>query len=127
MSAIVPIVGVLRKLDRPAEPNDQITPDNVQDPDKLSRLIMGIARDVAGLKRRFAPRHIDFEDRTVDATGTTKYRFDHGFTGRVRWWPVDWTGAAAPALSSDPDTKEGSLVLISYVEGTVSVRVEEAG
>ena len=128
MSAIVPAVGAVRQLTRPAEPRQQVTPEQVQDPERLARLAMDLLRDVAALKRRFWPRRVDHEDREVDATGTTKYRFPHGFAGRVRWYVVGWSGGSAGAsLVEHDDTDDSTLVLVSYVAGTLTLRIEEAG
>lgn len=127
MSAIVPAHGDIRQLDRHAEPDEQVTPADVQDPERVSRLLMRILRDLAALKRRWWPLRVDVEDREVDATGTTKYRYPHGFGGRVRWWVVGWSGAAGPQLAEHDDTDDMTLVLVSYVAGTVTLRIEEAG
>lgn len=95
----------------------------------MSRIVQGLLNDVATLKRAWTPRRIDFEDVAVDGTGSTLYRFPHGFGGRVRWWVVDWSGAASVAgLMRDEDaTDDNTLVLVSWIAGTVTVRVEEAG
>lgn len=114
------------QLDRSAEP-DVVTPEEVNDATRLARLIKRVLRDLAGLLRRWAPDRIDFEKQAVDATGTTLYSFQHDFEGTVRWWVVDWTGAAAPALSKHETTTDRTLVLVSYVAGTLTLRVEEAG
>lgn len=128
MSAIVPAVGPLRTLDQPAEPDEQITPDQVEDTSRMARLLMRIVRDVARLRRRWAPRFIEFEGRVVDATGTTAYRFAHGFgNARVRYWVVQWSGAAAHNLRYSTASDANTLVLTSTSAGTATVRVEEGG
>lgn len=138
MSAIIPILGATRQLDRAAEPATQITPEEVKDASRLARILMGILRDVAALKRRFKPRRLDFEDATFDGTGTTKYRFAHGFNGRVRFWvtgctsltPVTvgfGTATIPPALVQHADTDKNTLVLVSFVPCTATLRVEESG
>jgi hypothetical protein len=126
-AAIVNAVDTVRALDRRAEPNEEVTPEQAKDPERLSRLLMRVLRDIAALMRRWSPRRIDHEDRDVDASGTTLHRFPHGFGGRVRWCVVDWEGAAAPALSKDASSDESTLVLVSYESGTVTIRIEEAG
>lgn len=127
MSAIV-ASGQTRQLDRQAEPDEQVTPEYVADQERMARLLMRILRDLALMKRRFWPRRADHEDRVVDGTGTTKYRFPHGYNGRIRWFPVDWSGATAgPRLVRHADTDNNTLVLVSYTAGTVTLRVEEAG
>lgn len=96
----------------------------------LVRRLEGILRDIAGITRRYRPERVDFEDFTVDATGTTANRFPHGLRGRVRWWVVDWIPASAgtrPNLWRDDATREGVLVLLSGAEGVLTLRVEEAG
>ena len=128
MSAIIPRSGPVRQLDRKAEPDEQVTTEQAKDPERVSRLLMRILRDLAQLKRRWAPRRIDFEDRTVDATGTTLHQFTHNFAGRVRWWAVDWQASSgAPSLRRHVSSNENTLVLVSSVSGTATIRVEEAG
>ncbi len=125
MSAIVNGTTT-RQLDRPAATNESVTEKDVAELPKLARLLQRILTDLSDLKRRFWPREIDFEDVSVDNTGTTKYRFEHGFNGRVRWWPVD-AETAAPALKRHADTDANTLVLVSSATCTVTVRVQEAG
>ncbi len=128
MSANIPAHGPIRQLDRRAEPDEQITDEQAKDPKRIARLLLSLLRDVAHLKRRWWPRRIDFEDRVVDATGTTLYRLQHGFGGRVRWWVVDWTGATVePRLVRNATTTNDVLVLVSYAAGTATIRIEEAG
>lgn len=121
--------STVTQVDRPASPDAVVTEEDVKDPSKLARLVMSIAKDVAQLRRRFAPRRIDFEDVEVDNTGTTLYRFEHGFGGRVRWWPVDFEGAGATsaALARHSSSDNDTLVLYSLEAGTATIRVEEAG
>lgn len=128
MSANIDRNGKVRQLDKPAEPDQQVMEDEATDAPRLVRLLMRMLRDLAALKRRWAPRRLDFEDCAVDATGTTKYRLPHGLGGRVRWWVVDWADAsAAPALVKHADTDERTLVLVSRAVGTATIRIEEAG
>lgn len=127
VSAIVTANGTVRQLDQAAEPDEQIQPDDVADTSRLVRLLMRMLRDITTLRRRWWPRCIDFEDIVVTGTGLVRYRLPHGFGQRVRWWPVDWSGAATSALSKDSTSDINTLVLISYAFGTVTVRVEEAG
>lgn len=126
-AANVTSAGVVRQLDGRPEPDENITEAAVKEPRSLARLLLRLFRDVALLKRRWWPRRIDFEDKAVDATGTTAYTLPHNFGGRVRWWVVDWSGSAGPQLAKSSDTTDRSLVLVSYVAGTATIRVEEAG
>lgn len=126
MSARIDRAGNVFRLDRQAEPDEVVSEEDARDPSKLSRLLMRLLKDVAGLRRRFAPRHLDFEDREVDATGVTKYRFPHNFNAPARWWVVRVSGGT-PALYEHPDTDLRTLVLLSDAAVTVTVRVEEAG
>lgn len=127
-SARVNAANKVRQLDRLAEPDAQVTEEQVQDPPRLARMVLSIMRELATLRRRWAPRSVVHEDREVDGTGTTIYRFPHGFAGRVDWWPVAWTGAAgACALVQDDSTDDNTLALVSYEAGTVTLRIEEAG
>jgi hypothetical protein len=128
VSAIYNASGVMRQLDRPSDPEEQVNDDQISDETQMSRLMMGILRDIVKMKRRFWPSYLEFEDRTVDASGTTVLRLTHNFGKRVRWWVVDWSGASSghhlvKHASSDLNT----LALVSFTAGTVTVRVEESG
>lgn len=130
MSAIVPANGAkIRQLDRQAEPDEQVRPEDVTDTERLARTVMRILRDVARLKRRFWPDYIEYEDVTFDSSGSTVYRFPHGFGGRVRWWVVDMYGSAAGyALVKDEDeTDSNTLCLISNEACVATIRIERAG
>lgn len=127
MSAVFPIRGNVRQLDRATAPEEQITPEDVTDSARLVRIVMRILKDLAAVKRRWAPHHLDFEDQVFDATGTKKFRLEHRLGGRVRYWIVDWSGSAAPNLRKDTSTDGQTLVLTSTVAGTATVRVELSG
>lgn len=128
MSAIVSILtGKVRQLDRRAEPDEVLTAKDAADTERLARLLVRIMSDVASLRRRFVPKRIDFEDLTVDATGTAKFRLEHRFGGAVRFWVIGWDGAAAHNVRQHADTTKDVLVLTSTSAGKATVRVEEAG
>lgn len=120
--------GAVKQLGGRAEPDQQISEADAQDPKKLSRLLTGILKDLAALKRRHAPRSIDFEDVAFTASGTKPLR--HAFDGRVRWWVVDWKPASAGvvcALERHASSTSSTLVLYAGNTGTATIRVEEAG
>jgi hypothetical protein len=127
MSANIDSSGNVRQLDRRPDLDETITPDNVTDPKALARLLTKFFRIVVLLQRMWTPGRLDHQDRAVDGTGTTLYTFAHNLGGRVRWWVVDWTGSAGPQLVKDVATDDNTLVLRSYVAGTVTVRIEAAG
>lgn len=128
MRAVFPLNGPVRQLERRTEAREQIDEAEVQAPDRLARRLTEQDRRIATVERRWSAKTLDFEDRVVDGSGTTKYRFEHRFGGRVRFWPVDWTGGTdAPNLRKHTDTTNDTLVLTSTVAGTVTLRVEEAG
>ena len=114
------------QLDRAAEPDELVNESDVQNASWLARRLVVMLKDIATLKRRFWPRRIDFEDRVVDSSMVTQYRFTHNFGGRVRWWPVDATGDP-PFLARHSASDNNTLVLISNSACTVTIRVEEAG
>lgn len=120
--------GKTRSLDRKTQADERVPEADVQEPPKLARLLTRILGDLAALKRPFVPRRTDFEDVDVDDTGTTKYRFPHGFGDRVRWWVVDWSSVAGwPALIKDDSSDKDTLVLVSLTIGTATIRVEAVG
>lgn len=119
--------GKVRQLDRPAESDERATPDQMKDPDLVSQLFLRILRNVSRLLRRWNPRRLDIEDMLLDATGTTLFRFEHKFGGRVRFWVVDWVGASPPNLIRDAATTKDVLVVTSSSSGYATIRIEEAG
>ncbi len=126
--ALVDSSGAIRQLDRRAEPEEQITENEVKDVPKVARLFMRILRELHLLVRLWRPRVVDHMDVPVDATGSTVYRFPHGFGGRVIWYPIDFTGGTyGPALMRDASTDDNTLCLVSNEAGTVSIRIEEMG
>jgi hypothetical protein len=129
MSTNVRSNGDVVQLDRRPEPDENVTEKAVADPPSLARFVLRLFRAVSTLHRRWWPRRVDFEDQAVDATGLTVYDFPHNFNGRVRWWLVDWSSAdfVAPTLVRYTTTDDNTLRLISYVAGTATIRVEEAG
>jgi len=125
-AAIVDANGKLRMLVDPAEPNVEVTEDQVRDVPTLARMLAFVMRKLALHERRPCPRRIDHEDVVVNGDGVTEYLFPHGFGGRVRWWVVDAITSAG-ALSRSASTTDEVLVLVSGAAGTVTVRVEEVG
>ncbi len=126
MSAVVEQSGRMRPLDRPAEPEEQVTEPDVADDAKLSRYVMRLLRDVARLRRRWWPRRIDFRDLTVTAAGTV--RLGHGFGGRVNYWVLCWESAGSTYnFRRNAATDNNTLVLDVGTTGTGTIRVEEAG
>ena len=127
-SANVKSDGTVVQLDARPEPDENVTDKAVEDPKVLARFILRLFREVSTLRRRWKPRRLDFEDVLVDATGLVLYRFAHNFGGRVRWYPVGFReGASGPSLVEDSSTTDNVLVLSSYSDGYLTLRVEEAG
>lgn len=128
MSARIESDGAVVQLDGRTEPDEVVTPEDAADTSKLARLLARVLKDIATLKRRWAPQFIDFEDVVVSTAGAS-VTLAHGFGGRVRWHLVGWqsSGTSAPVLKEDTtNTTATTLVLLSYVAGTATVRVEEA-
>lgn len=121
--------GTLYSLDGRAAPDEVMTSEDAKDPEKIARVLGRLLKENAELRRRWNPRRVDFEDVAVSTAGAV-VSLQHGFAGRVRWWPVGWQSAASTAPYLREDTAASTadtLVLKSYVAGTVTVRVEEAG
>jgi hypothetical protein len=128
-AAVFPNGGAARQLDRASSPGEVVRPEQMDDKPVMARLFTRILDRLSTLERSWSPRRADFEDLAIDSTTTKKYRLEHKFGGRVRWWLVDWSGAAAPTLTRDASSDSNTLVLKSATAsaGTASVRVEEAG
>lgn len=127
MSANIDAAGEVKQLDGRVEADEVVTEADVQVPLKLSKLLIRVLREIATLRRRWSPRRIDFEGVDLDATGTKRFRLPHKFNGRVRYWPVEWAGAAPYNIARDPATDVNTLVLVSTSAGIATIRVEEAG
>lgn len=129
-AAIVQSDGLVRQLDTRAGEPIVVTSEDVKDPEKLARLLQQALRENAELRRRYAPRVLYFRDQAVTATTTTPIRLTHNFNGKVNWSVVRWGGSAAGSsygLDEHADTDANTLVLVSGVAGTATIRVEEAG
>jgi len=121
------ISGKSRQLGGKATEDEVVSEADVTDVPKMARLLTRIVRELASLRRRFAPRRTDFEDVDVPTGGYV--RFPHGFGGRVRWWVVDVEGSFAQLVRVSPDTLSdaNTLVLYSDQETRITLRIEEAG
>jgi hypothetical protein len=127
MSANVKKDGTSTTVDAKRKPIEQITESQVTDAKRLAQLLQDGFAAAAATAERFAPNRVDFEDRSVDASGTQTHSFAHRLGKRVRWWAVDWTGTGGgPELARHDSTTNDTLVLVSYRAGTVTLRVEEA-
>jgi hypothetical protein len=127
MPARIDRAGKVHQLDRPAEPDELVTEEDVMDAPKLARILVRILKDIATIKRRFWPRRTDFEDREVTSGDTL--RLPHNFNARVRWWVVDWiptTPGDVPVFERSATTTTRVLALDVGNSGLVSVRVEVA-
>ena len=123
-SVILP-TGSVRQLDRRAEPDERVTELEVTSAEKLARRLTDMQRVERRLDGAWTPKVIDFHD--VPVTSGTPVRFEHGFGGRVNWWPVDWVAAGAPNFRRHADTTNDVLVLDVGTTGVVTMRLEEAG
>jgi hypothetical protein len=119
--------GRVTRLDRLPEARTPLTEGDVKEPATLVRILDGLLRDLAKVLGLWRPRRLDWVDVTLDATGTTLFRFEHRFDGVVRFWVVDWDGAAAHNVRKDTTTDDNTLVLTSTSAGAATIRVEEAG
>ncbi len=118
---------MMQPLDRRAEPEEQISEEQISDAGRMSRLLMTILRGLKEIQRRWSPQRLDFEDLSFDATGTATFSLPHAFSGRVRYWVVEWVGAASPNVRRHASSTPDVLVLTSTSTGVATIRVEEAG
>lgn len=123
---IVPAAGKPRSLVSDSDPGEQITETQVTSARELSRVLMRMLRWLTRLVNLPLFSRIDFEDVTFGSDDSVRYRFDHGFGGRVRWWVVG-TNAQAVLAEDTSLSSDDTLVLISYAAATATLRVEEVG
>lgn len=128
MSAVVPKNGRARQLERPAQPDEQLTEADVADASKLTRALMRILKDVASLMRRWWPETIEYEDISCGAGGA-RLQFPHNFGGAARYVVRSWHSPAAPSpsLQIDASSDGRTLVLRSYTAGTATIQVVQGG
>ncbi len=121
--------GEKRELSRLKESDQQITPEQLEDVPRMQRLWMRVLRDLSRLLSLWTPDVIEHEDVPFDGTGTTTYALNHNLGGRVRFWAVDWVSGSGggPALARHSDTTDNVLVLVSYIDGVGTIRIERAG
>jgi hypothetical protein len=122
----------MTQLDRKAEARQIITPEDVQDPERLARILNELRESADEERRRFKPSWVDFANIAVVAS--TTYRFEHRLAGRVKWWIADWqpTNVGANPYAEFfrvATSTDNVLVLLtsSVTAGTCTVHIEEAG
>jgi len=127
-AALVLPSGAVRQLDRPAEADARVTSEDVQDAEKLARMVQELRKSVTRLERAWAPRVMVYQDVTTTGSGGSPetLRFAHQMGGRV-WYSVVSSSGAAMRLDQSTATTNDVLVLTSYSAGTFSLRVEQAG
>ncbi len=128
-AAKIDSAGNVTQLDGRLQPPEVFNDQDAQDPVKLARVVARLLAENTELRRRFNADRLDFEDVAVSTAGAS-VTLQHNFAGRVRWYLVGWqsSGTDAPILKEDTtNTTENTLVLKSYVAGTATIRVEEAG
>lgn len=105
---------------------EQVTARDVQDPEKLARILNSIQAEVARNAEDLPGEWVEFED--VSFVATTDVRLTHNLGGRVRYSVVGVHDAPSFALAlhdvdgSDDDT----LVLQALETLTASVRIWRA-
>lgn len=122
--------GTVKPLDGKAPARVTITAKDVADAETLAQILQDHEDRLATLEREWRPRKLFRRDLDVDNTGTTLYYVPHGFGGRVNWYVARWQPTAAgtePGMSEDASSDDNTLVLVSGVEGTVTICVEAAG
>lgn len=114
MSANIDAQRTVRLLDGQREPDDVITPEDVQDPQKLSRMVGEMKRQLAVLARQWRPRRIDYEGVTVSSSSSVRLR--HGFGGRVRYSVLESSrgGGLGPVVATGTATDNDLLDLDLY-------------
>lgn len=122
MRSVVNSAGVITRLGIRRQPDRTTTTADVQDPEKLARAVQALEKATATAS---TAKSVDFQDVAVSPAGAL-VSLPHGFGTRVRWWLVDWesSGTSAPVLKRDATSTNDTLVLASYVAGTVTIRIE---
>ena len=125
------LTNAVRQLDAPSQPVEDATPQDVQDPSRLSRVLKRLLLDVAALRRRFTRNSITFTD--IVSTGTSgspqRITLTHGMGGVVEWTVVRLynRGTIALPLVVEVTNDNRILVLDVYYAATIAIRVESTG
>ena len=125
MSAIVDRDAVLRVLRASVPRIEKLKLEDVQDAKRLVRTINALIDLVSKLAENDPLPYVDFENITFTAGQIRELR--HGYNGRVRAWPVEWSGAAAPNLTIvAADSDDNTVAVQSTGAGTATVRVQRS-
>lgn len=132
MSAVVEPDGTVRQLDRRPEPDENVTEQSVTSPGLLAKFLLRLFREVSRLKRRWAPKYLDFRGIVSGGTAMTPalVSLDHNFGAPVVWWIVRVQGLGTGSLkfAEELDTStDNRLELSVNFEATLTIRVQEAG
>jgi hypothetical protein len=122
--------GTVIQLDGKRAPDAVITAQDVENAEKLARMVQDLARRIAVLERGWGPARLFFRDLAVTSTTTDVTRLEHGLGGLVNWSVVRWrptTPGDAVTVAEHADTDEDTLCIVSGTEGVVSLLVELAG
>lgn len=119
--------GKVTRLDGKADPEEVVTEADVKDPAKLAKMLARVLATVAGLRRSFVAKRVDFEELTVLSAGNT-VSVQHNFNGNVRWWVIDGTTFVFAKRNTTLTTATTLALDVSgSVNGTFSLRVEHVG
>jgi len=127
MSATVRSDGtVIQHIGRSAE-LEQVTAEDVKDPERLARALNAIQVEVARNAAATAQEWVEFED--VSSSLGTNISIRHNLGGRVRWAVVQWEPTSANGYNpfeQHADTDANNLVLSCNEDGTATVRIWRA-
>lgn len=133
MSAVVDVrANTSRQLDVKKQPDEVLTETDVQDPLKLSRLLMRILSQLSELRRRYAARHNTYFNIISDGDALAPHvvRLPHGFSGPVEWHVVgvrDGVFIVDDRVVESSASDENTLVLEIFFRATIQIRVQEKG
>jgi hypothetical protein len=125
MSSIVDRDAAMRVLRASVPRIEKLTLEDTKDPKRIVRTINALIELVSKVAENDALPYVDFEDVAFTAGQTREFR--HGFNGRVRVFPVAWSGAAAPGLSIvAADSDDNTVTVQSVGAGTATIRVQRS-
>jgi hypothetical protein len=125
MSAIIDIDQTMRPIRRSTRRIERLRMEDGKEPKILVRAINALIEMVSTLAENEPLEYLDVEDLAV--TSGTTYRVRHGFKGRVRLWPVEWAGAAAPGFSIVVASSDDDVVAFTALAtGRATLRVQRS-
>ncbi len=126
----IDVSGTLARARRFVSFSQNVSEDEVQQPNKLAEILRAVLRRMSELEARTPPEGIEFEVEvgTLGALTTMQHNLNSGVRFTIVYWTKVRAGTTypttAPILIADETSDLNKLVVRSYVAGRAVVRIE---